>query len=162
MTKQCSKCKEVKDVGEFHKRNDRPNKLSCWCKKCRKEYALKNIENIKNYRRQWYKKNGDKVKEQNLYPRRKYGSYKYGAKRRNIPFSITFKQFMRFWQVSCYYCGDAIKTIGLDRVDNDKGYKINNIISCCEWCNKMKWKYNKKEFKQKILKVAKRIKNKTI
>lgn len=86
----------------------------------------------------------------------KYSEYKIGAKRRNIDFSITKKQFEYFWQKSCYYCGKKIKSIGLDRVNNLRGYSIKNIVSCCKICNKMKGKMSKKEFINKCRVIAKK------
>ena len=55
-------------------------------------------------------------------PKGKYTWYKSKAKQRDIPFDLTFREFEMFWQKPCGYCGAAIKTVGLDRVDNDKGY----------------------------------------
>jgi hypothetical protein len=71
-------------------------------------------------------------------PRRHYQEYKRTSQRRSHPFDLTFEDFMRFWRNPCHYCGGAIPTIGLDRVDNDVGYQIDNVVSCCEACNKMK------------------------
>ena len=34
MTKQCNKCKKIKDVSNFHKRNDRTNGYRYICKLC--------------------------------------------------------------------------------------------------------------------------------
>lgn len=45
---------------------------------------------------------------------------------------------MTFWQKPCWYCGREIKTIGLDRANNEIGYKIDNLIPCCATCNKAK------------------------
>ena len=66
--KRCSKCREMKPVGEFVKHAGRPDGLSCWCKGCRresdrrywssdrgkakrKEYS--ESEKTKAYRRRW-------------------------------------------------------------------------------------------------------------
>lgn len=42
----------------------------------------------------------------------------------------------------CSYCGDEITSsrprqpaIGLDRIDNDRGYHRDNVIACCSNCN---------------------------
>jgi len=51
---------------------------------------------------------------------------------------LTEKEFKTYWKKQCYYCGDEIKLIGLDRKDNVIGYTINNIVPCCEVCNRMK------------------------
>ena len=61
---------------------------------------------------------------------RRYTEYKSRAKRKNILFELTLEDFILFWQKPCYYCGDEIKTIGLDRVDNEKVYTTDNIVHC--------------------------------
>lgn len=45
---------------------------------------------------------------------------------------------MSFWQKPCRFCGDAIQTVGLDRIDNRKGYTVSNVVACCRTCNSMK------------------------
>jgi len=76
----------------------------------------------------------------------KFTHYKSGAKQRGLEFSLTKEQFETYWQKSCFYCGDKIKTIGLDRIDNSKGYTIDNVVPCCKICNRMKMNLNKDEF----------------
>ena len=61
---------------------------------------------------------------------------------------------MLFWNKPCFYCNTDIQTIGLDRVDNFKGYTIDNIVSCCTDCNTMKMSKNKNEFIQKCITIS--------
>lgn len=68
----------------------------------------------------------------------KYSEYKSAAKRMGRTFDLTFEQFISFWNTICYYCGLDIDGIGLDRFNNDIGYTIDNIVSCCCVCNRMK------------------------
>ena len=68
----------------------------------------------------------------------KYVSYKSAAKQRGVIFELTKEEFISFWKKSCEYCGSKIDTIGLDRIDNTKGYEITNIKACCKICNYMK------------------------
>ena len=73
-----------------------------------------------------------------MYSQLPYGRfmiYRKGAKHRGISFELTFKQFMTFWQKPCHYSGHAIATVGLDRVDNSKGYTMSNVVPCCTACN---------------------------
>lgn len=72
--------------------------------------------------------------------------YKNGALSRNLEFSLTYEEFLSFWQLSCTYCGSSIGTIGLDRVDSNLGYTINNVVPCCSMCNFMKLRYAKDQF----------------
>lgn len=84
----------------------------------------------------------------------RYSAYKCGSKTRKIEFTLTKKQFTSLWQKPCYYCGSEIKTIGLDRVDNIRGYTIDNVVPCCEICNRMKRTQSKKEFIDKCKCIA--------
>jgi hypothetical protein len=84
----------------------------------------------------------------------RYSQYKSESKKRKISFELTKEQFSKYWQKDCYYCGDKIETIGLDRVDNEKEYTLDNIVSCCIFCNKTKWKYSKQEFISMCIKIA--------
>jgi len=86
-----------------------------------------------------------------------FSRYRNSARLRGHKFSITFEQFMYFWGKDCDICGDPIATIGIDRVDNNIGYEINNLIPCCEFCNKMKLTHTMEAFKSHVLKIARRI-----
>jgi hypothetical protein len=68
----------------------------------------------------------------------KFKRYESNARRRSISFSLTLDEFKIFWNKPCYYCAGPIEMVGLDRVDNTKGYEITNVVSCCARCNKMK------------------------
>ncbi len=68
-------------------------------------------------------------------PNGKYAVYKKMAVARGISFPITKEEFLAFWDRPCVYCGDAIQTVKLDRVDSGKGYSVGNVVPCCSWCN---------------------------
>lgn len=81
-------------------------------------------------------------------PKGRFRDYKCGAKTRGIAFKLSFREFCKFWKKPCWYCGYAIFEIGLDRIDNAKGYIRGNILPCCERCNRAKdvdsrWEYVK-------------------
>lgn len=131
MNKTCTKCGETKPTTEFHKQSDGRDGLRCDCKSCRKAWGKAwreaNPERIKAQKKAYYKT-----------PAGKFSEYKGQAKKRGIPFLMEFQQFEGLWQKPCYYCGAEIKTIGLDRVDNDGPYHIDNVVPCCWSCNESK------------------------
>jgi len=58
-------------------------------------------------------------------------------------FSLTPVQYYTEISKPCSYCGvpsivNGEPTHGLDRVDNNKGYSIDNVASCCIVCNRAK------------------------
>jgi len=56
--KKCTKCGETKELSEFYKDKNTPLGVRCTCKSCCKEYSKNNIE----YKKEYYKKNKDKIK----------------------------------------------------------------------------------------------------
>jgi hypothetical protein len=70
--------------------------------------------------------------------RGRFCAYGNNAEQRGLVFALTFEQFEVFWQKPCTYCHAQVALIGLDRVDNEKGYVPGNVVSCCAVCNYMK------------------------
>ena len=164
-TKKCTKCHEEKSKGEFFKSPRNKNGLRSQCKVCenkanlarqskysRTEYYQSDV--YKEVKRNYYKNNSEKILIDNAAWRQtlkgRLLSYKIAAKKRNIEWSLTDEEFENFWQKPCTYCGDEIKTVGIDRLENDKGYYLENCTSCCSTCNTMKLAMTKTEFIEKI------------
>ena len=93
--------------------------------------------------------------------------YKRHAKNRNIEFYLTDDQIRDIITKNCFFCNkppsqvsrnidksksqvnlDHSKFIynGIDRLNNEKFYKIENSISCCYTCNRMKSDLSYDEF----------------
>ena len=92
--------------------------------------------------------------------------YKRSAKIRGIEYKLTEKQFANLTQRDCHYCGAKPSNIhihkdtngdyiynGLDRVNNNKGYIINNVVPCCKRCNRAKRNFTLEDFKDWIEKI---------
>lgn len=94
--------------------------------------------------------------EMNAQPTSRFNQYKHSAKRRGYTFGISFTQFLGFYDKPCAYCGDEFPGVGLDRVDNLVGYELENLVSCCEWCNRMKLDFSKSEWLEKLNKIVKK------
>ena len=90
------------------------------------------------------------------HPGVKFRSYRRRARLVDIPFELTRKQFMGFWQKPCHYCGDEIDTIGLDQITPKAGYIIGNIVSCCFTCNQIKGEDIFEDFIARCHRIAKR------
>jgi hypothetical protein len=118
------------------------------------EYREANKKLISAQKKRYYQDNRDEciAKSHKRYvsvrksPEWAYQQYKGRAKSRGIEFSLTMKQFMEFWQKPCYYSGLTIETIGLDRIDNSKGYIYGNVVSCHHRCNTAKNTMTRDEF----------------
>lgn len=89
-------------------------------------------------------------------PKGKFKNYKAEAKSRGIAWELSFEDFLAFWQKPCFYCGEAIPTIGLDRLDNSMGYLLDNVVACCTKCNSGKLNGSAAEFVARCKRVAAR------
>lgn len=140
-------CGVIKEISLYNIIKERTK--SCGC------YALEVIQRRKN----------------NTYPssfNALYYEYKIRSKKRNIEFNLTKDEFMILTKSNCSYCGESPSkrfhrndyndvTIfnGIDRINNQLGYIINNCTTCCERCNFMKGKLPKKEFLEQVNKIYK-------
>ncbi len=103
--------------------------------------------------------------------RRIYYRYISGAKKRGLEFLITEAQFRELTKRNCHYCGckpaqvngeDRVNSRshgayiynGIDRVDSNKGYAVDNCVPCCGTCNYMKRALSKDEFLSHINRIV--------
>ena len=148
-----SQCRDCNRARAKKWREDNPEKRKRYNKKHyaenREEHIAKvqkwrseNEEHLKEYRKQYYDENRERVRERwnnwRLTPEGKFSEYKRRANSYDREFSLTMEYFRAFWQKPCHYCAAEIKTVALDRVDNDKGYIPGNVVPCCQSCNTRK------------------------
>lgn len=81
-----------------------------------------------------------------------FGVMKKSARVRGYSWELNKEQVKDITQKSCYYCGAAPSRSadrqhrmngdyvynGLDRVNNEVGYEIGNVVPCCWTCNRAK------------------------
>jgi hypothetical protein len=63
------------------------------------------------------------------------------GRRKDKEVTIYLSDYVRIISFGCYYCGsDLTKNKGccLDRIDNSKGYSLDNVLPCCGDCNKLR------------------------
>lgn len=83
----------------------------------------------------------------------RWSTFKSQARRRGIPFSITELEHFAIAVQQCSYCGGKESTSmfnGIDRVDNDSDYSLQNLVPCCKMCNFMKGSMGKQQFLQHV------------
>ncbi len=133
--------KEHREYSKIWDKNNKERK-----RRYRRIWRKKNILHIRLYNKIWKKAHPENNREYYRQYHKKYAQtlngkyieYKKSARIRKFEFNLTKNQFASFWQKPCYYCGDKIETIGLDRVNSDVGYFFNNIVPCCKICNYLK------------------------
>ncbi len=80
--------------------------------------------------------------------------YTSSCKKTGRVFTLTKEEFRHLLQQNCFYCGVEPRQVkqphraattygqyiynGIDRVDNNKGYSIDNTVTCCFQCNAAK------------------------
>lgn len=113
------------------------------------------------------KRNNSNILPDNLALKRQViTQYKVNATKRNIAFTLTEQEVFTIIFSNCHYCDSPPSNIsktrnrkdrkpksdnqkfkvfysGIDRVDNNKGYTVDNCVPCCDICNTSK---NKLEF----------------
>lgn len=101
--------------------------------------------------------------------------YRRTARQRNHKFLLTQEQFQILTSKNCSYCGIKPHKIsiglgpgrseeglartsfvynGIDRVNNDLGYTLENCVTCCTDCNIMKGSMTQTEFFDKIKQIT--------
>jgi hypothetical protein len=80
--------------------------------------------------------------------------YKKGASKRRYIWNLTDDYVAKLTLSDCYYCGiEPNPYNGIDRVNNSKGYTIDNCVSCCKICNFSKRAMSKEDFLDLIKKI---------
>jgi hypothetical protein len=170
--KTCTKCKIKQDESNFYSDKRRPDGLRCWCKTCqkidgqkrepnynetRRKYRLEHKKEFRENKKIYYQNNKEKILADNAKWRQtlngRFISYITTAKKRNIEWDLTKDEFESYWGKDCYYCGEKINGIGIDRIDSNVGYIKKNIVPCCYQCNIIKMDYTYDEFISKIKKI---------
>jgi hypothetical protein len=175
-SKSCYYCNEIDNINGI----DRINSKNCYeelncipcCSQCNfmkndtdQEVFIKLCEHIVTYNKLF---NGNKYKKLlNNSKFARYSEYKKRAISKDMEFKLSKEEFIQIISNPCNYCGVSDDTYyqtlgagGIDRVDSNKGYILENCVSCCGMCNKMKLNYSKNEFLNKCLKITNQIKTK--
>jgi hypothetical protein len=146
--KLCSKCKKQKPNEEFHKNNNSPDGLTCWCKECHRDSARQwrsnNKEQRDEYNKNWRSANMDRVRASGKKAAAKrrvekpeltlfYGA-SHRAKKAGIEFDLTIEDVII--PDRCPLLGVKLKpgagkahpnSPSLDKVDPSGGYTKGNV-----------------------------------
>jgi len=96
------------------------------------------------------------------------GQYQRGAFKRGFNFSLDYSQCVNLFFDKCYYCGSrpnnefkyrnfTLLYNGIDRLVNDKGYEIDNVLTCCKVCNRMKSNMSIEDFSEHLRNLKNRL-----
>jgi hypothetical protein len=174
LTVICPSCGLIRNVIAGRPKIDR-NRV---CRKC----ATKNIWKDENFKKKHLEKlskthfnhTGREYPERRkgkdaVASKQLYNCYKQSAKRRGHVFELKYEDFLRLTKDNCYYCGSEPSKLhpcqekfnepylynGIDRVNNFKGYFIDNVVTCCTDCNNFKHAKSQEQFFDWIKKLTK-------
>lgn len=96
-----------------------------------------------------------------------YGTYRNSARLRGLCWELSPEDFRWLTSQPCHYCGASPFQVcgdnglngqyvynGLDRMNNDEGYTIENVVPCCGPCNRMKGTMSRMEFLELVKKIS--------
>jgi hypothetical protein len=104
------------------------------------EWQRRNKDRANAKAREWALANPDKRRETRKRSRAKnpYGNTKHKAHARGFEWTLSAAEYYEIKSRPCHYCKRQILSAsgGLDRIDNSRGYHIDNVLPCCVECNK--------------------------
>jgi hypothetical protein len=129
-------------------REENYEKVVMYCMNHRQRQIDENVgeylERQAQQAKKWRENNPDKVKVNNQNKinniNLQYGVYSRSASDKRLDFEISQEEFNKIVKEPCYYC-DIIQERGfngIDRLDSNIGYVVDNCVSCCKVCNYMK------------------------
>ena len=83
----------------------------------------------------------------------------------NRIFNLTFEEFEHIIRQPCFYCKNPpqcknntrfskqFQCNGIDRINSEKGYVLDNVVPCCEQCNRAKLDYTLEEFTNWLIRI---------
>lgn len=134
MVRPCRKCGSD-DIALYQLKN-----ADYICRSCKKDQS----KQLYLSNRELYIERSKKDYESNKKP---YGSrawagvilaqlrYRDKQKLRHPICDITHEQLLKIIKEPCFYCDDVIDKRLVDRIDNNVGHTLNNVVSSCYPCN---------------------------
>lgn len=94
----------------------------------------------------------------------------FSASSRDLAYELTRDDIRKLVTSPCNYCGrkdtsitkgdhtyGEFKHVGIDRIDNTKGYLLENCVPCCSDCNRAKRDLSVNEFFDWVVRVHKHL-----
>jgi hypothetical protein len=76
------------------------------------------------------------------------------SQKQGVPFEITKDDIRVMMDEPCYYCDQPFDGPGIDAVEIDLGFVLENIRPCCTFCNKAKANHHWHDFVRMMCNVA--------
>ena len=141
----CTQC--GKDFEAFKTRYGKESVKCSTCNTSQAKQDAKRKDRVRNYKEE----KGRNIEQY-------YKDYIKGSAKRGYEFNLDFNTFSQLVLAECQYCGHKTEgeINGIDRVDNSIGYSMDNCVTACWKCNKIKHVYHKDFFLEKCSLISKR------
>lgn len=96
--------------------------------------------------------------------------YKSNARKRGLEWSLSDDELRILSQMDCHYCGEkpsrvvqtpnkrgSVTVNGVDRLDNELGYSVDNCVAACAPCNRSKMDLSVSEFQDWMMRASERM-----
>jgi hypothetical protein len=123
-TKVCRACFVEKSSAEFIQQKRNLDGLYSYCKTCHRQQAI--------------------TKRKQRPERHSYQRLRAQAKATGKAVEISSSTFLTLLNLPCTYCqrpyvpAKDFYSYWLDRIDNSRGYSLDNILPCCGFCNRLR------------------------
>lgn len=132
---KCKKNQETECLG--------PHMARGMCRRhYKRRYRKRNLKKVQTQQLKAYHANRDKklatMRKHKYSPKGRLSALIYNCKLISRECSLTLQEYSDLLAKSCYYCEEPLppsRCTGLDRIDNSKGYSIDNVLPCCGDCN---------------------------
>lgn len=113
------------------------------CIRCGNRFPYADIKLCEScYKKTNYQKHKDKILEKARTPEGRFSRAKVRAKEKDMLFTLPKELYLSLIEMPCDYCNGyfppTVAGIGLDRLDNTKGYEPGNVVSACGTCNQLR------------------------
>ena len=143
--KHCTPCDKDKPLTDFYKGSN--GVIRGICKECHNESVTRwqktkgkdsRLRSKKKYAGSTKRKASGKRHRATVQGR--YRTMEKSSLSKGFPTDITKEQYSILVAAPCTYCGGPLPVsgIGLDRIDDLKGYTQNNVLPCCGECNRIR------------------------
>lgn len=162
MLKRCLKCKKAKELTEFRKNKRSKDSLTSWCRQC----LYMELQKLRKTGYFTFGKGGFERLKRNARKRKLSFRITEEVLRRwwflkedrcyycgmTIEEFITLRDFILFYNGANYDIAKfkkiffspkhtKVDQMTIDRLDNGRGYELNNMVKSCFFCNLMKGRY---------------------
>lgn len=151
----CRECSVTGPVEDFYFRRGKVTDLCkeclskrAYCKKSRDLQRLKDPEGYLAIQRErqrqfrennpeWYKAFFEQYRKSTNY---KVSLVKQGSLKRRIEMEMDEEEIADLFDTNkeCFYCGGGNTSdsgLGIDRLNSERGYSVDNVVVCCTFCN---------------------------